>query len=266
MALTPKSDLTREEKLARRDAAEQEALLREVDEAVRAGDLESFASQYGRPLVGLVVAGLAAFAGYLYWEHRQEAAQERDAEVIVGALDQVEAGNLQSGYDALADLAATIDDGPSAAAAMLRAGIAAEQSRPEEAAKIFASLAADGDAPQAFRDLAKLREVALKFDTMKSAGVVAALRPLTVPGKPYFASAAEMTAHAYLDQGKRAEAGALLAQIARDDTAPDSLRQRSRQLAGLLGVDAIDDVDKLLEQQGVTEQPAEGAAAAAELQ
>lgn len=262
MALTPKSELTREEKIAKRDAAEQDALLREVDDAVRQGDFESFMSQWGKPLLGIVVSGLAAFGGYLYWDHRQELAQEKDAEVLVAALDQIEAGNLQSGYDGLADLASDVDDGPSAAAAMLRAGIAAQQKRPDEAAKIFAAIAADKDAPPAFRELAKLREVAVRYDSMKSDEVVTALKPLALPGKPYFASAAEMLAHAYLDQGKKAEAGALLAQIAKDDTAPASLRSRSRQLAGVLGVDAIEDVDKLLEEQGLTEESADGQAAA----
>jgi hypothetical protein len=266
VALTPKNDLTREEKLAQRDAAEQEALLREVDDAVRAGDLESFMSQWGKPLLGVVVAGLAAFGGYLYWDHRQELAKEKDSEVIVGALDQINAGNLQSGYDALAGLASDIKDGPSVTAAMLRAGIAAEQKRPDEAAKIFAAVAADEDAPQAMRDLAKLREVALKYDTMKSADVIAALKPLAVPGKPFFPSAAELMAHSYIEEGKRAEAGALLAQIAKDDTAPDSLRSRSRQLAGVLGVDAIEDVDKLLEEQGVNEESADGSTAAPQAQ
>ncbi|MFA6218552.1 MAG: tetratricopeptide repeat protein [Erythrobacter sp.] len=262
MALTPKSELTRVEKLAQRDAAEQEALLREVDDAVRQGDFESFMSQWGKPLLGVVVAGLAAFGGYLYWDHRQELAQEKDVEMLVGAIDQIEAGNLQGGYDSLAGLAGEIDGGPSAAAAMLRAGIAAQQQRPDEAAKVFATIAADEDAPQPLRDLAKLREVAVRFDSMKSAEVVAALKPLAVPGKPYFASAGEMLAHAYLDMGKNAEAGALLAQIAKDEDAPSSLRSRSRQLAGVLGVDAIEDVDKLLEEQGVNEEPADGEAAA----
>lgn len=261
MALTPKSELSRQEKLAQRDAAEQEALLREVDDAVRQGDIEGFMSKWGKPLLGVIVAGIVAFGGYLYWDHRQDLAREKDSEVLTGALDQITAGNLQSGYDSLADLASDIHDGPSAAAAMLRAGIAAQQKRTDEAVKTFASIAADDDVPQPMRDLAKLREVALKFDTMKSADVVAALKPLAVPGKPYFASAGEMMAHAYLDMGKKAEAGALLAQIAKDENAPSSLRSRARQLAGVLGVDAIEDVDKLLEEQGVTEEPADGEAA-----
>ena len=50
MARTPKTELSREEKKAKADAAEQEALLREVDEAVRQGDMESFLGTWGKPL------------------------------------------------------------------------------------------------------------------------------------------------------------------------------------------------------------------------
>ena len=41
------------------------------------------------------------------------------------------------------------------------------------------------------RDLARLRNVALNYDSMKSADIIATLKPLAVPGKPYFASAGE---------------------------------------------------------------------------
>jgi len=39
-------------------------------------------------------------------------------------------------------------------------------------------------------------------------------------------------------------AGPLFAAIARDKDTPESLRNRARQMAGLLGVDAIDDAAK----------------------
>nr|WP_247718096.1 tetratricopeptide repeat protein [Qipengyuania proteolytica] len=249
--------------MAQRDAAQQEALLREVDDAVRQGDTEEFVTKYGKPLLGVLLVGLAGFGAYLFWDSRQEAAMEQDSEVLVAALDQVEAGNLQSGSDQLEALAASGKGGASAAAGMLRAGIAAQQGKPDEAARMFAAVAADDEAPQALRDLAKLREVTTRYDSMASSEVIAALKPLAVPGKPYFASAGELVAHAYLDQGKKAEAGALFAQIAKDDDSPEGIRSRARQMAGVLGVDAIEDVDAVLEEQGLTEQDADGAAAAA---
>jgi len=253
VALTPKNELTREEKRAKKADAEQEALLREVDDAVRQSDADAFLARWGKPLFALLILGLAAFAGYLYWDSRQEAAMERDSEALVGALDQVQAGNLDSGYAQLEELAGK-EGGAAIAAMMMRAGIAEQRGDTEEAATLFGQVAENEDAAPAMRDL------------MDSAAIIAALKPLATPGKPYFASAGELVAHAYLDQDKRAEAGALFAQIAKDENAPETLRSRARQMAGVLGVDAIEDVDALLEEQGVEREAGEGENAAAATQ
>ena len=94
---------------------------------------------------------------------------------------------------------------------------------------------------------------------MPPADVVARLQPLAVPGKPYFGSAGELLAMAYLEQGKNREAGALFASIAKDETQPEGLRSRTRQMAGVLGVDAIVDVDEVLDEmrspEGAPAQP-----------
>jgi len=69
-----------------------------------------------------------------------------------------------------------------------------------------------------------------------------------VPGNPWFGSAGELVAMAYLRQNKPDLAGPLFAALAKDKTVPDSIRQRARQMAGALGVDAVDDVAALMAQ------------------
>ena len=76
---------------------------------------------------------------------------------------------------------------------------------------------------------------------MKPEEVIAKLKSLAVPGNPWFASAGELVGIAYIKQGHNDLAGPLFAAIAKDKDAPESLRSRGRQMAGLLGVDAIDD-------------------------
>jgi hypothetical protein len=115
-----------------------------------------------------------------------------------------------------------------------------------------------------------VRDVSLNFDRMKPADVIAQLSPLAKPGSAYFGSAAELVAMAHLEAGNRAEAGKMFAAIAKDEDLPETLRSRARQMAGLMGVDAVVDVKKLLKDEGVTDdalEPAEanaGNAAAAE--
>ena len=249
MARTPDTKLARQEKKAKADAAQQDALMREVDEAVRQGDMEDFMGKWGKPLLALIVVGLLGFAGYLYWDRQQEQAMESDSEALVLALDALEAGNNDATVERLA---AIEGDGTAAVSAkMLRAGMASEGGNDAEAAKLFGEVADNTAAPEALRDLARIRQTALRFDDMEPAAVIAALQPLAVPGEPFFASAGELVAHAYLAQGNRDEAGALFAQISRDENTPESARARMVNMAGLLGVDTVDDVQELLDERRI---------------
>jgi hypothetical protein len=144
-------------------------------------------------------------------------------------------------------------------ATLARAGIATEQGRIDDAIKIYAAVARDSDAPPLYRDFAIVREVLLRYDQMKPADVEARLKPLAVPGAAWFGSAGELLGHAYLDQGKTSEAGELFRTIATDDKVPESIKFRARQMAGSMGVDAIENVEETLKDMRDPE-PAPGAA------
>jgi len=230
-----------------RELAQQEGFLREVDEALRQDEALGLAKRYAKP-VGLgIFAGLALFGAYLGWAHLQQGKREARAEAFITALDQLQTSNLAKANDLLAPLAKDGGDGSQAAAMMLRAGIASEQGKTAEAAGLFGEVAAMSSAPQPLRDLSTIRQVVLRYDSMKPEEVIAALKPLAVPGKPWFGSAGELLGLAYMKQGHNDLAGPLFAAISRDKTVPDSLRQRTRQMAGLLGVDAIDDVKQVVQ-------------------
>ena len=98
-------------------------------------------------------------------------------------------------------------------------------------------MAADPKVPQAYRDLATIREVAIRFDSMAPQQVIDRLKSLAVPGNPWFGSAGEMTGIAQMKLGHNAEAGALFVAMAHDTGVPQSLRGRARQLAAQLGAD-----------------------------
>lgn len=251
MALRPGSG----KNSAEQKAAEDDVLLREIDEAVREDQLKEFAEKFGRPLLALVVAGLAAFGGYLFWDSRQEAGMEAKSEQLIAALDQAEAGNFDTADSTAAALAGDSDGAAKASAILMRAGIAMDQGRTTEAVELYASVANDEDAPPVFRDLATIREMAASFDTREPAQVIERLSPLAVPGNPWFGSAGELVAMAHLEQGNRDQAGTLFGEIARNEEVPETLRSRARQMAGLLGVDAIDDVETFMEDQAAPGAP-----------
>lgn len=215
---------------------------REVDDALREDEMRTALQRWGKLIGGVVVVSLLGLAGFLYWQHHSHQSAADQAEKFIVALDDVEAGRLPDASSKLGALIADSDAATKAAAQIMQGGIAAEQGKNAEAVKLFETVAADTSAPQPYRDLAAIRAVATNFDAMKPEDVIARLKPLAEPGKPWFASAGELVGLAYLNQGKNDLAGPLFAAISRDKEAPESLRSRTRQMAGLLGVDAIDDV------------------------
>ncbi|MGB3797918.1 MAG: tetratricopeptide repeat protein [Alteraurantiacibacter sp.] len=225
--------------------AEQEMLMREVDEAVRHDEVGDFARKYGWPLGIAFVVAMAAFGGFLFWQDRGEGELELASEELVKSIDELEAGNTDI---ADADLAALADGegGAATMATMLRAAIALEKDDPEAAAALYDQVSSNGDVSAELRDIAAIRSVAARFDEMDPQAVIDRVGPLAVPGNAYYGSAGELVAHAYLEQGKTAEAGTLLADISGNSDVPSSLRARARELAGLLGVDAIENVDATL--------------------
>jgi hypothetical protein len=238
LALRPSSP---DDQQAKRKASQQDVFLREVDDALRQDEMLGAFKNYGRQ-IGLVVAlGLAIFAGVLWWNHYQASQAGQHGEQMTQALDDVDQGKLAPADKQLAVLAQGSAPGPKAVAQLMRAGIALQQGKRDDALKLFASVSADSSAPQPYRDLAAIREVAANFDAMPPQQVIDRLKHLAVPGNPWFGSAGELVGMAYLKQNNTALAGPLFAAIARDKDSPDTLRNRVRQLAGLLGVDAVDD-------------------------
>ncbi|MGD9810508.1 MAG: tetratricopeptide repeat protein [Sphingobium sp.] len=216
-----------------------EALLREVDDAVRQDQLRSFWERYGRWILVLVVAGLAAFGGWLYWSHHSKEESGKLAEKAQEAINAVSNGEKPSD-EVLNALGTAGQPGYRAIAMLTRAGIAAQNGDYNSAATLYERIAADEKLPGPYRDLATIRQVALEFDTLKPQEVVDRLKPLAVEGGPWFGSAGEMTAIAYMKMGKKELAGPIFAAIAKDEKAPTTLRSRARQMAGLLGVDAVE--------------------------
>ena len=262
VALIPNRSKTRSDQLAERQAAEDNALLREVDDAVRQDTMAEAAKRYGIPVLTVAVAGLIGFGGYLLWHGNNEKSLETSSEELVKAMDTLAAGHVDSADKALAKLATDAPDGAKASAELLRAGIALQQGRKAEAVKLYEAVAANSSLSAPYRDLATIRAVAANFDAMKPDDVVARLKPLAVPGNAWFGSAGELVGAAYLKQGKNDLAGPLFASIAKDKDVPESTRSRARQLAGLLGVDAITDVESFVQTAGAEMAPAPAATAA----
>ena len=224
MALTPRNE---------------EAFLREVDEELRRDQMGQLWRRYGRIGIALLLLGLAALAGFLWWqaEHRKSAG--RDGEVLTQAITDLSQGK-EAGVSAKLDaLAASKSDGYRAAAKLTKAALAGEKGDVTAAIAQYKLVADDPALPQPYRDLARIRQTALEFDALPPATVIDRMKPLAVAGGPWFGSAGEMVAIAYMKMNKPELAGPLFAAIAKDEQAPDTIRGRATRIAGALGADTV---------------------------
>lgn len=230
------------------------ALLQDVDEAVRKDEMIAFMNRYGRWIAAAVLGALLAFGGYLYWGHRQSNLNGAQAEKLSIAMDQLESGQSAEAAKALKALAAEGTPAYRAAALIEQANIAASEGKLKEGAALLGQVAADTKLDQSLRDMALIRQTALEFDGLKAEAVIARMKPIMDakdPQSSWFASAAELTAVAHYQLGQMDQAGALFGRIAKLDGVAPSLKSRAMQMAGMLGVDAVEDAaakDKKAEQ------------------
>lgn len=217
--------------------ARNDAFIREVDDEYRRAQLEGYWQRYGRILAIAVVALLVALAAVLYWREDRARRAGATGERFNLALTQVDSGNAAAAAPVLADLAKNGTPGYRAAAALEAAAVAVQGGDPAKGLAGYRAVAADTTLAKPFRDLATIKATRLEFDTLPPATVIARLQPFAVPGDPWFAVTAEMTAIAELKLGQRDRATPLFVAIVRDASAPPTIRNRAAQMAVGLGAD-----------------------------
>ena len=216
-----------------------EAFMREVDEAVRQDQLLTFWQRFGRWILAAVVIGLVAFAGWLYWQHYSATQSQVVSEEMDKVLSAAAGGGTPDAkqLDALTNAS---QPGFRASALLVKAGTAARKGDNKGAIAAYKAMAADNSLDQPYRDLALIRQTVLEFETLQPQQIVDRLKPLAVEGAPWFGSAGELVAIAYMKMRKPELAGPMFAAMAKEPTVPQSIRSRARQMAGLLGIDAVE--------------------------
>lgn len=216
-----------------------EAFMREVDDAVRDSDLRTFWDKWGKWIALALVLGFGSLAGWAYYQNQTAAAVGKQGEAFIKAVDTLEAGNNDEALAQLKPLEDANQAGYRAISKIIRGNVAVEKGDMKTAVAAYEEVITDDSLPQQFRDFALIKKTMAQYDNMKPQEVIDRLKPLAIAGNPWFGSAGEMTAIAYMNLGKEELAGPIFAQIAGQEDLPDSLRNRARQMAGVLGVDAI---------------------------
>ncbi|MES2444171.1 MAG: tetratricopeptide repeat protein [Pseudomonadota bacterium] len=218
-----------------------DAFVREVDEEFRRDQLLGIWKKWGRWIIGAIVGGLLLFGGFLYVRGLSDSAAGSQGRRYDAAMRNLAENQTAQANPELRKLATDANPGYRAMARFAEAELLLAGKDAKGAAARYAEIAADAKLPQPFRDRAVVQQTLIEFDGLKPEVVIDRLKALAVTDSTWFGSAGEMVAAAYLKQGKRDLAGKLYGQIAQSKGfVPDSIRQRAVQMAGVLGVDAID--------------------------
>ncbi len=217
-----------------------DVFLREVDDAVRRGDMESFLKTYGWWVLGGIIAIIAAWGGYIVYQNQQAEANGVTAESYIKAIDATAAANPAQQADAAKTFETIGKDGSvgyQAASQLMQAGLLARQDKAKEASALYAKIAANTGYAKAFRDLALIRQTILEYDTLKPGDVIKRMEPMAKKGQPYFGTAGELSGLAMLQAGQTKEAGAMFKALVEDKDVPGTIRSRAALLANQLGID-----------------------------
>ena len=216
---------------------DNETFYREVDEELRRDQLLGYWKRYGKLVIAGVILFIAALGGFIWWMNQREIKSGDRGETLITALDDVSTGKTASAQSKLDELSKSGVEGYRVASLLTQADMASDANQADKAVGLFRQIADDSSLPQPYRDLATVRMTALQFDKLPPQQVVSRLKPLAVAGNPWFGSAGEMVASAYLKLNKPQDAGKLFAAIVKDKKVPETIRVRAEQMASSLGVD-----------------------------
>jgi hypothetical protein len=216
-----------------------ETFLKEVDDELRREQITNFFTRFGWWIIGGVVAILAGVGGYLWWSGHQEEARQHAGESLISAVSQLN-GNTSAAAAArpqIDALAGSSIEGYRAAALFARATTQAQGGDNRGAIGTLRSIEGDQGLDQVYRDAAMIRRTQLEYDGLQPQEVIRRLGA-TANGDTAWASAAgEMVGVAHLKMNRPDLAGPIFVRVARDQNAPETMRQRASMMAASLGLD-----------------------------
>jgi hypothetical protein len=208
-----------------------DSFIEEVTEEVRRDRLFRLFRRYGWIALVLVLALVGGAAWIEYRRASERAAAEALGDGVIAAMSAPDAAGRA------AAMAALDPKGAEAAAMVAQLEVAQRIVAEDRAAalQVLERVAADAATPGIWRELAQLKAVMLRGSDMAVADRLAALEPLSQPGRPFRVLALEQTALAQVDGGDPAAAIAILRGLMQDTETTPALRQRAQQLMVALG-------------------------------
>lgn len=208
-------------------------IFHEVDEEVRRERLQKFWERYSLYIVALavlIVVGIGAWRGYVWYVGKQAAAAGTKFEIAVTLAEQGKHAEAQAAF---AKLAAEAPPGYRMLA-RLRAAAALVSKKPEDAAKAYDALAADASLGRTVQDLAAVRAAMLRVDTAPYAEMQQKLAPAAEAGRPFRHQARQLLALSAWRNHDSTNARKYIDMITNDPESPPNLRAFIQILSSLI--------------------------------
>lgn len=208
-----------------------ESLFREVDEEVRQEQYKKLWDRYGNLIIAvclLVVAGVAGYKGWQYWELKQSQAAGESFFAAVKQAGEGKAGDAAAAFDKIGH------SGYGTLARLREAAALASDGKTDDAVKIYDAVAADSAIDTPLRDLARVRAALVLADKASAADLETRVKPLDVADNPWRHAAREILAAAHWRASDYAAVDAQVKTILGDASTPPGVRQRAEMLSELL--------------------------------
>ncbi len=208
-------------------------LFDEVDEELRREQLKKLWDRYSIFIVGavvLIIAGVAGWRGYQYWEGKRSAEAGAAFEAAATLAEQNKHTEAEAAF---AKIAAEAPSGYRTLA-RLRAASEVALRDPQAAVKLFDAIGSDSTVGQSEQDLAKTRAALLLVDTVPYDEIRQRLEPVTAAGRAFRHTARDLLALSAWRANDMAATRQWVDLIMNDAETPSSIRTRAEALQALL--------------------------------
>ena len=208
----------------------------EVEEDLRAERARKLAQRWGGVALFVALLVLAASGAWQVWQwnNRQQAAAAAETYLTLHRAAEREGADLAIAGNGFAALTREAPEGYRNLARLRAAALKAETGDRAGALALWEAVAADATADPLYRDLATLLAVMHAIDNGDPAQLGARIAPVAADGNPWRASAREAQALLAMRRGEKAEARRILEALVADQSAPRGVRERAQRVAAEL--------------------------------
>jgi hypothetical protein len=214
--------------------SDRDSFLREVDEAVRQDRYQQLWDKYGVYALGLavlVVACVAGYKGWTYWQQKQ--AQDAGAK-FTQALTMEDGADAAKANDMLTALAESGPAGYRVLARFQLAAAAAKAGDTDKAVADYDALASDGSVDPILQGHATLQAAALRLDKADYAEMQRRLKGVIDSGSAWRFSARELLGLSAYRLNNMSEAQRQFSELVGDQGTPSNLRERADMMLALI--------------------------------